>query len=157
MGISISRDSDGLVVYVPAKRIDSATGIVGRVIEAASTHSGSVLPLSSIETGRQILLSDAGNVPAAAEVTSAAFVGLNVSVATTGADLTTAIELKLDSEHSRQVLAWRSADLPTIGSESDEQPAADQRDHRCAGNTHNHLGGRNRSISTMQQHGCRPL
>jgi uncharacterized phage protein gp47/JayE len=105
----------GSTVYLPVKRIDSTSGAVGRVIEAGKYTAGSVLPLSSIEAGRQILLTDAAGLPVAGEIMSAAFIGLNVSVATTGADLTTAIQLKLDTENSRAVIAWRSAELPAIG------------------------------------------
>lgn len=105
----------GDTAYVPARRIDSTSGVTGRVIEGGKFTAGSALPLTSIETGRQILVADEANEPVVAEVTDAAFVGLNVSITTIGADLTTAIELKLDTEQSRQVLAWRSAELPVGG------------------------------------------
>jgi len=102
----------GPTIYIPARRIDSETVEIGRSIENNAFTPGVQLPLKTIEAGRQVILRDSAGEPTSAEVPSVAAIGLDVTFNTTPDDLTTALELRLDTEHSQELTGLRSAALP---------------------------------------------
>ena len=102
----------GSIVLIPAARIDPETVEIGRTIENNAFTPGVQLPLKTIEAGRQVILRDSGGEPTPAEVTSVAAIGLDVTFNTTPDDLTTALELRLDTEQSQQLTGLRSSILP---------------------------------------------
>src|SRR5205823_1803611 len=99
-------------IYIPARRIDPETVEIGRAIENNAFTPGVQLPLKTIEAGRQVILRDSAGEPTPAEVTSVAAIGLDVTFNTTPEDLTTALELRLDTEQSQQLTGLRSSILP---------------------------------------------
>lgn len=103
----------GPTVYIPAHRVDVDNVEIGRAIENNAFTPGAQLSLESIEAGRQVILRDATGAPTAAEVTSVAALGLDVNITTTPDDLTTALELRLNREETRQLTGLRSATLPS--------------------------------------------
>jgi hypothetical protein len=89
-------------VLAPARRLDEDN------VEIA----GVVLPLDTLAPGRQVILRDAALEPITATVNSVAGIGLDVKIATTADDLTSAIELKLVPELAQAMTGLRSAELP---------------------------------------------
>ena len=101
----------GPTVHVPALRIDPETVEIGRTIEKNAFKAGARLSLKTIEVGRQVILQEPSGMPTAAEVTGMASIGLDVSIATTPDDLTTAIELRLNPEEAQRLTGLRSSPL----------------------------------------------
>lgn len=102
----------GSTVHIPALRIDPETVEIGRTIEKNVYKAGARLSLKTIESGRQVVLQEPGGTPTSAEVTSVASIGLDVSIATTPDDLTTAIELRLNPEEAQRLTGLKSSPLP---------------------------------------------
>ena len=103
----------GTRVLVPARRVDPATVDVGVVIENNALTAGTRLGLESIAAGRAVILREADpESPQLGEVAGVAAVGLDVGIAPTADDPTTAAELKLDAENGVSVIALRSTILP---------------------------------------------
>jgi hypothetical protein len=112
----------GPAVYVPARRIDLETVEIGRTVENNAFTPGLLLPLKTIEAGRQVILRDSSQQPIAAEVTSVAAIGLDVDITTTPDDLTTALELRLNREEAQQLTGLRSSALPASFTLSSSEP-----------------------------------
>jgi hypothetical protein len=102
----------GSTVHIPALRIDPETVEIGRTIEKNAFKAGAWLALKTINVGRQVVLREPGGTPTTAEVTGVASIGLDVSLATTPDDLTTAIELRLNPEEAQRLTGLRSSPLP---------------------------------------------
>jgi uncharacterized phage protein gp47/JayE len=102
----------GATVYVPARRVDARTAEVGRAVQNNAYTPGVQLSLAAIDTGREVMLLDGGRSRSAAVVTAAEVIGLDVTIATTPDDLTTALELRLDPDSAQRILGLRSAALP---------------------------------------------
>jgi hypothetical protein len=104
----------GTTVHIPALRIDPETVEIGRTIEKNAFTASARLSLKTIEVGRQVILHEPSKTPTAAEVTGVVAVGLDVTIATTPDDLTTAIELRLNPEQAERLTGLRSSPLPSI-------------------------------------------
>jgi uncharacterized phage protein gp47/JayE len=102
----------GATVHIPALRIDPETVEIGRTIEKNAFKAGARLSLKTIEVGRQVILQEPGGTPTSVDVTGVVSIGLDVSVATTPDDLTTAIELRLNPEEAQRLTGLRSSPLP---------------------------------------------
>ena len=85
----------------------------GATIERNVFKAGARLSLKTIDVGRQVILHSRAETPTAAEVTGVAAIGLDVSIATTPDDLTTAMELGLNPEQAQGLTGLRSSPLPT--------------------------------------------
>src|SRR5262249_29127319 len=85
----------------------------GRGIQKGAYTAGVSLDLKSMQPGRKVLLLDSAQGLTAAVLTEATIEGLEPQVTTTGDDLTTAVELRLDSAEAQPTIALRSAVLPS--------------------------------------------
>lgn len=103
----------GSAAYISADRIDAQTAEIGRVIESGKYSPGTKIALTAVDVGRQVIGLDANQHPAAATVASISMLGLDVTIATTANDFTTAIELHLEAESAHRVTGLRSTPLPS--------------------------------------------
>jgi Baseplate J-like protein len=102
----------GSTLYVPARRIGARTAEIGQSVQGNRLNPGIAVPLDTIEPGRRVMLRDRESSPAAAVVSGATAVGLDVTIDTTADDLTTARELGLAADTARRTIALQSAARP---------------------------------------------
>lgn len=102
--------------YQYPERLDGTTALVaGRRIDASTIEigAGTRLTVDVLATGRDLILRDADPAsPALTTNDGATIIGLDVAVAPTSDDGSTAAELLLDAGHGTRVIALRSDILP---------------------------------------------